>query len=105
MSNYTMVETAPGTLIITGELTIYDAAEFRTALLARLNSTQCLKVDLSGVTELDCSGVQIMLLAQREAEACGKTLQWDKHSQAVSQVLALLNLEGALGQPVSLVWS
>lgn len=105
MTNYTMIETKDGTLAISGELTIYDAAEFKAALLGRINSKQSVKVDLSGVSELDCSGVQVMLLAQREAEASGRTLQWDKHSQAVSQVLAILNLEGMLGQPVSLVWS
>lgn len=105
MSNYTMVETSAGCLQLAGELSIYDAAEFKTALLNRLAATQELRVDLSGVTDLDCSAIQVMLLAQREAAAADKTLQWEKHSQAVNQVLGILNLGGKLGQPVSLVWS
>lgn len=105
MSNYTMIATGENSLQLAGELTIYDAAEFKTALLNRLVATQELRVDLSGVTELDCSAVQVMLLAQREAAAADKTLQWEKHSQAVNQVLGILNLGGMLGQPVSLVWS
>jgi anti-anti-sigma factor len=105
MTNYTMTQANDGTVQIEGELTIYDAAEFKTALLNRLGSTQSLKVDLAGVTELDCSGVQVMILAQQEAAAASKTLQWEKHSPAVVQVLGILNLGGKLGQPVSLVWS
>ena len=92
-------------LALTGELTIYEAANLKTLLLDRLNASKSLQVDLSGVTELDTSGVQLMLLLQREAAAASKPLQWVKHSQAVSQVLGLLNLGSALGDPASLIWS
>jgi len=105
MSNFSYEEDASGQLVLAGELTIYDAAQLKELLLGRLHATPSLDVDLSGVTELDSSGVQVMLLVQREAKACEKTLQWLKHSPPVSQVLGLLNLESVLGEPVSLVWS
>jgi len=105
MSNFSMEDAADGTLHLTGELTIYTAADFKTALLNRLGQAQHLTVDLSGVSELDCAGLQVMLLARREAEIGTRTLQWEKHSPAVSQVLGVLNLGAELGLPVSLVWS
>jgi ABC-type transporter Mla MlaB component len=105
MSSTSRNKAKAGQLALTGELTIYEAAGLKTLLLDRLNANKSLEIDLSGVTELDTTGVQLMLLLQREAAAASKPLQWVKHSQAVSQVLALLNLGSALGDPVSLVWS
>ena len=92
-------------LALTGELTIYEAANLKNQMLASLNASQGLEVDLSGITELDTSGVQLLLLLRHEAEVANKPLKWIKHSQPVSQVLTLLNLGGALGDPVSIVWS
>jgi len=94
-----------GQLVLTGELTIYEAAKIKSLLLDRLNASESLEVDLSGVTELDSAGVQLMLLLQREAAVANKPLQWVKHSQPVSHVLTLLNLGSAFGDPVSVVWS
>lgn len=105
MSNYSVSEEKPGELVLAGELTIYDAAEFKTLLLDRLHANPKLDIDLAGVTELDCSAVQVMLVVQREAHMIEKPLQWLRHSQAVNQVLSILNLGSVLGEPVSLVWS
>ncbi|MEC5385927.1 STAS domain-containing protein [Uliginosibacterium sp. H3] len=100
-----ITETTPGQIAVEGDLTIYDAARMKDELLARLHANSKLAVDLSGVTELDTSGVQLLLLLQREAGEANKPLQWGKHSAAVSEVLTLLNLGSTLGEPVSIVWS
>jgi anti-anti-sigma regulatory factor len=105
MNACSCTEAKPGQLALTGELTIYDAAELRTLLLERLHANRELSVDLSGVTELDTAGVQLMLMLQHESEAVGKTVQWTRHSPAASQVLALLNLGSTFGVPASVVWS
>jgi len=105
MNSCSCTEAKPGQLVLDGELTIYDAAELKDLLLERLHASSTLTVDLSGVTELDTAGVQLMLMLQHESAALGKTLQWKKHSAHVSQVLALLNLGSTLGEPVSVVWS
>lgn len=105
MSDFSMEDSADGTMRLAGELTIYTAADFKTALINRLGQSKSLTVDLSGVSELDCAGIQVMLLAQREAAVGARTLQWEKHSPAVSEVLGILNLGAELGLPVSMVWS
>jgi anti-sigma B factor antagonist len=101
----TVTEAKPGQLALEGDLTIYDAARVKDELLAHVHANAKLVVDLSGVTELDSSGVQLLLLVQREAGDANKPLQWANHSAAVSQVLTLLNLGSTLGEPASVVWS
>ena len=94
-----------GHLALTGELTIYEAARLKSLLLEHLNANEKVEIDLSGITELDSAGVQLMLMLRREAEVSNKPLHWIQHSHAVSQVLALLNLGSALGDPASVVWN
>ena len=82
---------------VEGELTIYHAMELKRALLEPLESKNAVEIDLSRVTELDTSGVQLMLLAQRTAAAKELELRFVDHSPAVVEVLALLNLGASLG--------
>jgi len=92
-----------GVLKVSGELTIFEAAEFHALLSENLGAHPALTVDLSGVTELDSSGVQVMLVAQRGAAARQQPLSWVAHSAAVRHVLERLNLDSVLGEPVSII--
>ena len=102
---FSYLEEQAGNLALQGALTIYEAEELKRFLLDRLKAADHLEIDLSGVEELDCSGIQIMLLLRKEAETAGKPLQWLQHSPVVSRVLHILNLETQLGEPVSIVWN
>ncbi|MDC8756454.1 STAS domain-containing protein [Janthinobacterium fluminis] len=84
-------------LAMAPEMTIYQAAEIRQALLDALAAGGPVAVDLSAVAELDCSGVQLMLAAQRQAGADGVALSWHGHSPAVLEALALLELGARFG--------
>lgn len=105
MHNFTATETTPGTLALAGEMTIFDAAEIKTSLLQSLMAATTLDIDLSAITELDTSGVQVMLMLQREARIQDKCLHWSGHSPCVARVLDLLNLGRALDAPATPVWS
>lgn len=95
----------PGKLVLEGELSIFEAGHAKDLLLETLAAHDALQVDLSGITEFDTAGVQVLLVIQREAEQAGKTLKWTGHSQRVAQVLDLLNLGATLGAPGAIVWS
>jgi anti-anti-sigma factor len=95
----------PGQLVLCGEMTIFAAATMKTVLLEQLAASDALEVDLAGVTEIDTSGIQVLLLLQREAARQRKALKLHSHSRAVSQALDLLTLGATLGQPVSIVWN
>lgn len=98
------IETRDGVslLRIEGEMTIYTAADLRAQLLPRLAEPQELEIDLSGVSELDSAGVQLLILAKREAGRCGRILRLSRHSPAVLEVFELYQLGGHFGDPLVL---
>ncbi|GAA3540047.1 STAS domain-containing protein [Zobellella aerophila] len=87
-------------LRIEGEMTIYTAADLKAQLLPRLASPYELEIDLSGVSELDSAGVQLLMLAKREAGLGGRELRLSRHSPAVLEVFELCQLGGYFGDPL-----
>jgi anti-sigma B factor antagonist len=84
-------------LRIEGELSIYRAEELKQALLGEPSPTE---IDLSGVTEIDTAGVQLLMLAKRSAQAAQRELRLVAHSPAVSDVFELLNLSAYFDDPL-----
>ena len=82
------------TLRIEGEFTIYRAMELKPVLFAQPPVTE---VDLSGVTEFDSSGLQLLLLAKKTALAQDRPFALVGHSQAVIDVFELLDVAGYFG--------
>lgn len=80
------------TLRIAGEMTIYRAAELKDQLLAQVRAGSKLALDLAEVSEIDSSGIQLLALAQREAEQLG--LEWciTACSDPVVRLLSAFNL-------------
>lgn len=88
------------TLAISGELTIMVAADRKTELLNAVSRRKTVELDLSDVTEIDTAGLQILLLAKREAVELGKSLTLVSPSASVSEVLEICCLDNAL-EPVA----
>lgn len=84
-------------LSLEGEMSIYDAHGLKAALMDALANCDVLDVNLADVTEIDTAGIQLLVLAKREAEARGKRLSLTGHSPAVVSVIELLNLSGYFG--------
>lgn len=91
----------PARLSLVGELTIYAVAERKPEILSLLAEDEA-EIDLSGVTEVDGAGLQLLMLAKREALTRGKALRLTGHPPAVLEVLELTHLTGAFGDPVIL---
>jgi anti-anti-sigma factor len=84
-------------LTLSGEMTIYRAAELRQTLLAALSgSAHGLRVDLAAVSDIDSAGVQLLIAARRAAEDAGKTLTIGARSAVADDVFALLGLTDQL---------
>lgn len=93
-------KTSSGCLLhIDGEITVATAVAVRDEILAALpgGSADEVEVDLSGVSEIDTAGLQIMLQLKRK---CGTRLRLVNHSPAVLQILDLSNLGAQFGDPV-----
>lgn len=81
-------------LKIEGELTIFRAMELKPVILA---SPPIAVIDLSGVTDLDCAGVQLLMLAKKTALAQQRDIQLTGHSPAVIDVFEQLNVAAYFG--------
>jgi anti-sigma B factor antagonist len=88
------------TLRIDGEMTIYRAAELKALLLDALSAATELEVNLSGVTELDTAGLQVLILAKQTALAGERSLRLLDHSPAVVEVFEMLDLASYFGDPL-----
>jgi anti-anti-sigma factor len=100
MSTQEMPNKESPVLHIDGEMAIYRVADLKQRVLAALDATQVLEVNLSAVTELDTAGVQLLILAKKVALAGGKELRMVAHSQPVLEVFEMLNLVSYFGDPL-----
>ncbi|MBB1076301.1 STAS domain-containing protein [Rhodoferax sp. 4810] len=88
---------APDTpLTFHGEMTIYTANEQFQHLQQHLSTHPSLVLDLSGVTELDSAGLQLVLMAHTEATRRNIPFRLHNPSLIVQEVFHLLRLERAL---------
>lgn len=85
---------------ISGELTIYHAAETKPELLTAFDHSAEMELNLADVSEIDSAGLQLLILAKKEAVMVGKQLRLTDHSPAVVEFIQLFDLAGYFGDPV-----
>lgn len=90
----------PCSFVIEGEMNIYTALALKDRLLSPLDQCADMELDLSGVTDIDSAGVQLLILAKNECGARGKELRITGHSAPVKEIMDLYNLESYIGDPV-----
>jgi len=88
-------------IALCGEFTIFTANETKDRLSETISGAiGDIEVDLADVTEIDSAGLQLMVMAKREATAQGKNLRFTQHSAPVLDLLDLCDLGGFFGDPV-----
>ncbi|WP_404298928.1 lipid asymmetry maintenance protein MlaB [Alicycliphilus denitrificans] len=99
MTDISLHTPAPGLqrLVLQGPLTIYDASDLKTRLLDGLQDGQVIELDLAQVPEIDTSGVQLLLLLEREVQRLGGRLHITAVSGAVREVLDFCRLGARFG--------
>lgn len=85
---------------IEGELTIFKAQELLAIIMPIIISNSEIEIDLSGVTEVDASGMQLMVSTKLEALLQGKTLRYVGHSKPILEMLDLCALGAFFGDQV-----
>ncbi len=88
---------------LAGDLTVAEAAAAKATLIEALESGErAVTVELSEVTELDTAGLQVLLLARRMSLECDVALSFDRPSEPVRNVLAVVHLDDDLSpRPVT----
>lgn len=87
-------------MAITEDMTIYHAEALKEKLMQGIERSAVLELDLSEVAEIDTSGIQLLMLAKRESQACGKSLNIIAHSPAVHDLIDFFNIAGYFGDPL-----
>lgn len=87
-------------IAVEGEMTISRALELKEALLPACIDGADLEIDLSGVTEIDASGLQLMMALKLESIVRNMQLSFTGHSAAVQEALELSDLAGFFGGPM-----
>jgi len=85
---------------IEGEMTISRVAELKEQIMPTLLQAGEVEIDLSGVTEIDAAGMQLMLAAKLESIVRDVKLAFIGHSQVVQDVLDLCDLGSFFGDPM-----
>ncbi|WP_447791650.1 MULTISPECIES: STAS domain-containing protein [Pseudomonas] len=87
---------------IEGELSIYTAAEWKRRLDDLIGQGGNLELDLGAVQELDTAGLQLLIMAKKEATARSQHLRLSNHSPAVLEVFKLCGMAAFFGEPILL---
>lgn len=77
---------------VDGDLTIYEVAELRDALLTLVDGANAVELNLAGVGEIDSAGAQLLLALTRTLAARDTGLSVTHAGPAVTEVLDLLGL-------------
>ena len=88
----------PGPVVtISGEIDIQSGPQLRDQLLRTMRRHGArLALDLTGVTFIDCAGINVLLAARRRAQLEGGSLRVIRASPRVQRVLALTRLRHVL---------
>ncbi len=87
-------------IMMADEMTIYTALEQKNELLPHLKADQQLQLDLSGVSEIDSAGMQLLIHMKQKAKELNNDFSLVHHSQAVVEVIGLFNLTSFFGDPI-----
>jgi anti-sigma B factor antagonist len=87
---------APPVLRLAGEMSIFKAAELKSQLL---DHPRPQVIDLSGVTEIDSAGIQLLIQARKMAQASKTDFQLVALSAEVTAVFDLLRLHALFAAP------
>ncbi|MEY2633437.1 MAG: hypothetical protein RIR00_2091 [Pseudomonadota bacterium] len=82
----------PRPLSLNGELNIYTASLWRDRLLAEIGDCDDIELDLAAVSEIDASGVQLLLAARRHCQMQGRRCELGPLSAPVREALEFCRL-------------
>lgn len=88
------------TIRLDGEMNIYRAHELKETLMRAVAQADATVINLSDVTEIDSVGIQLLMLAKRQARRDGKTLSLVEHSPAVIDAIELMDLAAWFDDPI-----
>lgn len=87
-------------LSISGDMTIYTAGTLKAELMNLIAQPCEREIDLTNVSEMDTAGLQLLIMAKREAARQKTALRLTGHSHAVLDVMNICNMAAFFGDPI-----
>ena len=78
---------------LSDELTIYTCAEYRQTLLEQCDFSSPMNIDVSGISEVDSSGLQLLMALKNQQENLNVGLQFIGDNQHLADTLKHVQLE------------
>ncbi len=86
-----------------GEINIYTVTKLKEVLAQLLTQcSQSCRMDLSGITECDSAGFQILVLLKKEAQIKKVRIVFENHSSAILEIMDLYGAVGLLGDKIKI---
>ena len=95
-----MDDNPENTLMLDGEMTIYNAMEQKQKILAALDQDGPLLVDLGRVGYMDTAGLQLLILLNREAAIHNKKISILNCGREILDLLDFCNLRSLVSAEV-----
>ena len=86
------INTDKSSLSIDGELTIYTVQQYKEAIVESLSVDKVLEVDLSGVDEVDVSGLQLLAALDKQLAENGNEMKITLASDVVIEAIEISRL-------------
>lgn len=83
-----------------GDLDIYAATQVKERLLPLISQHRQVEIDVAGVSDIDCAGVQLLLAAKQLASSADHLLKLSWHSRPLIDALELCRLLPYFADPV-----
>ena len=90
------------TFSVSQELTIYSVSNDYKSIVSLMNEHPLVELNLADVTAIDGAGIQMLMLIKQMANRNQKEVTFVNHSQAVVDVMDLINVGAFFGDPVVL---
>ncbi len=88
------------TLHIESDMTIFTAATLKKELMEYITQPCECEISLSNVNKIDSAGIQLLILAKREAARHNTPLRLTDRSQAVLDIMDTYNMSAFFGEPI-----
>lgn len=90
-------------LIFAGDMNINTAGYFRKKFIQCIETYRVLEFDLSGVSDLDTNGLQLLIQIKRECNEAGKEVRLIAHSPVVVEVFESFGMTDFFRDPLVLL--
>jgi len=84
-------------LVVASSCTVKDAAEFKIALCACVDSPQCVVLEVGSIERIDTAVLQLLCAFVRDRRARGLKVLWRGSSSALLEAAELLDIKPLLG--------